>query len=172
MNTSRCPGCGGCFPDSDGPTHRYMESSPGCWAAYGQVLAREYSDPAYMAVHRLSVDAYAVQHPGSPSRQSIQSVGLHLIRLCLLLERGLDSRYANDAMLAAAKLKHTLTWLEPPASLGTLTVADVLVAATVDEHVAMVKDWAHAAWTAWSLHHATIRAWMSDLRDSGTQTAV
>ena len=32
-----------------------MESSPACWAAYGEVLAREYSDPAYFQVHRLSV---------------------------------------------------------------------------------------------------------------------
>lgn len=36
-----CVGCGGLFPEMDGPTHRYMESSPGCWAAYGEVLARE-----------------------------------------------------------------------------------------------------------------------------------
>ncbi|HED04410.1 MAG TPA: hypothetical protein ENI60_06555, partial [Candidatus Fraserbacteria bacterium] len=113
MNTVECVGCGGQFPEIDGPVHRYMESSPGCWAAFGEVLAREYSDPIYFGVHRLTVDAYAVQHPGSPSRQSIRSVGVHLIRLCLFLEHGLSAENANDAMLKAAKLKHTFVWLEP-----------------------------------------------------------
>ena len=41
-----CIGCGGLVPDTTGPTHEYMESSPGCWQAYGDVLGREYSDPA------------------------------------------------------------------------------------------------------------------------------
>jgi len=48
-NVAKCPGCGGTFPLLGGPVHRYMESSPGCWAAYGVVLAREYSDPACQA---------------------------------------------------------------------------------------------------------------------------
>lgn len=104
---ARCPGCAACFPDTPGPTHPYMESSSGCWAAFGDVLAREYSDPVYFDIHRLSVDAYAVQHPGRPSRQSIQSVGVHLVRLHLFLEQGLAPEKANAAMLAAAKEKHT-----------------------------------------------------------------
>lgn len=160
MNKVKCQGCGGLFPDVAGPTHRYMESCPGCWTVYGEVLAREYSDPAYFAVHRLSVDTYAIQHPGKPSRQSIQSVGLHLIRLSLLLEQRLDSRYANDAMRAATKIKHAMTWLEPPASLGTLTVAEVITAKTPEQHVSMVRNWAHSAWQAWSPHHATVRSWI------------
>ena len=31
---------------------------------YGEVLAREYSDPSYVSLHRLTADTYAVQHPG------------------------------------------------------------------------------------------------------------
>lgn len=42
-----CIGCGAMFADQEGPTHRYMESSPGCWAVYGEVVAREYSDLSY-----------------------------------------------------------------------------------------------------------------------------
>lgn len=156
----KCMGCGASFDDIEGPVHRYMESSPGCWAVYGEVLAREYSDPTYYEVHRLSVDAYAVQHPGSPSRQSIQSVGVHLIRLCLFLEHGLSAEDANDAMLEAAKLKHTFTWLEPPESLGSITVADVARARTAAEHKQAVRAWAQSAWDAWSSHHDTIRSWL------------
>lgn len=161
MNTFKCFSCGGEYPDIDGPVHRYMKSSPGCWSVYGEVLAREYSNRAYFDVHRLTVDAYAVQHPGSTDRQSIQSVGVHLIRLCLFLEHGLTPENANDAMLEAGKIKHSFTWLEPPESLGSITAADVAKANTLDEHKAVVKAWAQNVWEAWAIHHDTIRAWIS-----------
>lgn len=49
MKKNTCFSCGGLFPDIDGPTHRYMTSSAGCWSVYGEVLAREYSNPADVA---------------------------------------------------------------------------------------------------------------------------
>lgn len=154
-----CCGCGGLFPEIEGPTHRYMESSPGCWASFGEVLAREYSDAAYFAVHRLTVDAYAVQHPGRPGPQSIKSVGVHLVRLYLLLECGLEMQRANDAMLKINRLKDGFTWLTPPSTPGSITVADVQEAATVEQHTQMVKAWAASVWSAWAKHHQTIRQW-------------
>ena len=163
MKTSKCFSCGGVYPDIDGPTHRYMHSSPGCWAVYSEVLAREYSDPKYFEVHRLTVDAYAVQHPGSCDRQSIHSVGLHLIRLCLFLEHGLAVENANYAMLEAGKNKHTFTWLKPPESFDTITAANVAKVNSVYEHKAIVRVWAQKAWDAWSIHHDTIRSWLPDL---------
>lgn len=165
MRTSRCPGCGAEFPDIEGPTHRYMISSPGCWGAYGEVLAREYGDPAYFAVHRLTVDAYAVQHPGSTDRQSVQSVGVHLVRLCLVFEHGLRPEQANRAMLEAGRSKHLFTWLEPPDSPGPTTVADVVSATNVERHRELVRTWARHAWEAWSVHHPKIRAWLPEVRD-------
>ena len=75
-----CPGCGALAPRSDGPAHRYLGASPGCWAIFGEVLAREYSDQRYWPVHHLTVDAYAIQHPGEPSTQTIQPASLRLAR--------------------------------------------------------------------------------------------
>ncbi len=160
MRTRKCFSCGGEYPDIEGPIHRYMKSSPGCWAVYGEVLAREYSNPAYFEVHRLTVDAYAVQHPGSTDRQSIQSIGLHLIRLCLFLEHRLTAENANDVMLEAGKYKHTFKWLEPPESFGAITAADVYKAKNIQEHKSIVRAWALSSWDAWSKHHDTIRAWL------------
>ena len=156
-----CPGCGATFARIDGPIHSYMESSPSCWAAYGQVLACEYGDPRLLAVHRLSVDAYAVQHPGKPSRRSIQSVGLHLLRLFLQLERGLPAEQANAAMLSIGRHKKTFHWLEPPASLGAITVADVLQCEDTDQHTAAVRSWARSALSAWSSHRTTLEHWLA-----------
>ena len=64
---SACPQCGVDLPDEDGPTHRYLGASPACWAAYCQALEREYADPAFFKNHRMTVDAYALQHPGDTS---------------------------------------------------------------------------------------------------------
>ena len=115
-----------------------MESSPSCWATYGHLLAREYSDPQYMAVHRLTVDSYAAQHPGRPSPQSIQSVAVHLNSLHEVLERKL-SPAAAAGMIKRCAENMRFTWLESPGNLGAITVVDVLQAVTAAEHVTLVR---------------------------------
>lgn len=155
-----CIGCGATFPDGDGPVHRYMESSPGCWAAYGEILAREYSDPRYLSVHRLTVDSYAVQHPGRSSAQSIQSVALHLISLSLVLDHGVSPESATEALRRCSRSKDSFVWLDPPIHRGGITVADVRSADLPDTHIARVWDWARGAWAAWSPYHDTIGAWV------------
>ncbi|MEZ5977689.1 MAG: DUF5946 family protein [Planctomycetota bacterium] len=153
---ARCFSCGARTSPSDGPTHRYLLSSPGCWAAYGVVLAREYEEPARMALHRLTVDAYAVQHPGDTSRRAVRSVNIHLASLCAVLERGVAP---SDATRLIGELteRDDFAWLEPPASLGALDVTHVLAATTTDEHLAAVRAWAEAAWFAWEPWHARVR---------------
>lgn len=159
-----CPGCGVLLPQAEGAVHRYMIASPACWATYGEVLAREYQDPAgFGRLHRLSVDAYAAQHPGEPCPESIKSVGVHLVRLGLVLERGLSLPRANAAMLRISELKHGFHWLEPPARRGSATVELVHAAKTADQHLAAVRHWAEAVWMAWSDHHAQIAAWMDQI---------
>jgi hypothetical protein len=137
-----------------------MESSPGCWAVYGEVLAREYSNVAFSQTHRMTVDAYAAQHPGHPSPQSIQSVAGHLIRLCLLLEHGLEIERADAAMLKAIESKKKFAWLTPPPSRGALTVLYVHPASSVEDHVQRVRAWAGSVWAAWAPHHDQIRQWL------------
>lgn len=155
-----CKSCGALLLDCTGPVHPYMESSPACWAAFGRVLAREYSEPSLRSVHRLSVDSYAVQHPGGDSRQAIQSVGVHLSRLCLFIERGLTEADANDAMLRIGRAKSRMTFLKRPGALGEVTVADVAAASSRLAHRTLVHKWSSAAWHAWQEHHATVRRWV------------
>lgn len=155
-----CLGCGALVPQMTGPTHRYMASAPGCWSVYGEVLAREYSDPPYAARHQLTVDAYAIQHPGQPSRQSIQSVAVHLISLCLILERDLAPPRARQAIQKISRDRVQFAWLTPPATRGAVTVAEVHGAEAVAEHLERVSAWAESAWAAWAMHHATVRQWL------------
>ncbi len=157
-----CIGCGAVVPAMDGPTHRYMESSPGCWQLYGEILAREYSDQAFWASHRLTVDTYAVQHPGRPSPQTIQSVAVHLISLFLVLEQEATPEHALRAIRAAAAVSERFEWLQPPSSMGGVTVANVHGAHSAVSHAKRVRAWAEAAWSAWSPHHQAIRAWIPE----------
>jgi Family of unknown function (DUF5946) len=159
----RCFACEGVFPAGDGPTHRYLESSAGCWAAYGEVLACEYSHRAYGRLHRLTVDAYAVQHPGRPSPQTVQSAAGHLVSLYLVLELCKPSEEATRAIGVVTGRKGRYTWLDPPQSMGPITVADVHGAQDGEAHLAWVRKWTHSAWQAWRAYHDTVRAWANEL---------
>lgn len=139
------------LPFIDGPTHNYMEGSAACFELFTQILAWEYSDPALLPTHRMTVDAYAVQHPGrGATRQQIQSVGLHLARLGLQLGAPLPPKETNDVMLGLGKHKHTLDYLEPPERF-TMTVANVAPFAGSSRHSDKVREWAD--------HHSYIRSW-------------
>ena len=159
MTTIPCVGCGALVSDIDSPSHRYLGSSPGCWAIYGEVLAREFGNYRYVRKHQMTVDAYAVQHPGTPSPQTMQSLAVHLISLHLMFERGLPPAETPKIMQRATRDKGRFSWLEPPASLGELTVLHVHAAPSPEEHLERVEAWARAAWSAWAAHHPTVRAW-------------
>ncbi len=96
--------------------------------------------------------------PGeAPSPRTIGSVGVHLVRLHLQLERGLPHDEANDAMLEiSSRAREGFVWLDPPASLGGVTVLDVLDAGSAGEHMERVRVWAASVWEAWAPHHETV----------------
>ena len=157
--TSVCPGCKVELPTVDGASHPYLTGSPACFAMFNQTLAHEYSDPSLRQTHRMTVDTYAVQHPGSgKTRREIQSVGLHLARLGVQLDQALTPEETNDVMLGLGKHKHTLEYLEPPAEFA-MTVADVAPMAGTLQHVECVRAWASATWDDWAPHHGYIRQW-------------
>jgi hypothetical protein len=144
----------------EGPVHQYLVSSPGCWAIYGEVLAREFSDYRYGRKHRLTADAYAVQHPGKPSTRTIQSVAVHLAGLYLVLERGLQIEKSSLFMQRLTNHKSRFHWLDPPKALGPITIYNVWRADNPETHLRRVQDWAASAWSAWEAHHQQIRDWI------------
>jgi hypothetical protein len=157
-----CPGCGLRLAPLAAPGEPAVGASPSCWARYGDLLAAELSGrqggpPRW---HRLTVDAYAVQHPGEPGRRQTTSVCLHLVMLLLVLEEGMAPDLATTRMGAVLAAEPSFTWLEPPSPNGTVTVADVLaVAGDPVDHEAAVWRWAEDVWRAWAPHHDAARAW-------------
>lgn len=148
------------LPATDGPTHAYLASSAACWELFGELLAKEFGDPAYFSVHQLTVDTYAVQHPGEPERRTIQSLGLHLMTLCLFLERGFDIAQGPAAHKRIVENPPSWVWLDPPENMGSMTVADVVKAQSAEEHRDLVWEWARSVWQAWARHHETVRRWV------------
>jgi len=167
-NLIKCVGCGALVADIDGVTQKYLGASAGCWAIYGEILAKEFNsakdvvdDNHYRAVHRLTVDAYCVQYPGVPLRQTSQSVAVHLISLYFVLERGFDAEKALRVIRRAVSHSEKFFWLEPPRFMEATTVIDVSRAKNFFEHEKLVQEWARARWEAWSQHHEQIRRWAS-----------
>ncbi|MEM9683311.1 MAG: DUF5946 family protein [Pseudomonadota bacterium] len=143
-----CPGCGGSFPSSDGPVHAYMLSAPGCWERYGAVLAREYQDPELFAqTHRLTVDAYALQHPGRrDDRRAYQSVRIHYVSLHLIFAGGWPHDRVTRTLGALAA--NTFAPLPEPFPDFDVTVNHVWEAGR-ESHAEQVRAWAQHAYEAW-----------------------
>lgn len=105
------------------------------------------------------VDAYAAQHAGGTSRREVQSVALCLMTLCLFIENDVDPAQGPALHKQMVVHRPNFVWLAPPKQLGSMTVADVLIARDKDEHCLLVRAWGNQVWQAWATHHATIRAW-------------
>jgi hypothetical protein len=145
-----------------------MLSSPGCWKLYGDILAKEYMPENYDAgVHRITADAYAVQHPGKPERRAIRSVNAHLMSLHAVLEKGLPGKEATALLRLAVEdeeLQKQFRWLDPPSFAGTITAADVVQARDLAEHAELVRRWGASVWRAWKdKHGVTIGALVETL---------
>jgi hypothetical protein len=122
--------------------HAYIGGSAGCWQIYGEILAKEYSDPAYWKVH-----------PGKPSPQTVQSVNVHLLAMYLIFEKHCSFDSARKALNDVIKKKKgQFTWLTPPQDLGTSTVVDLVKARNANEYQQRVITWGKSVWDAWLPH--------------------
>jgi hypothetical protein len=165
-----CQGCGVVLPEYDGLTHPYIGANAACWALYGELLAHEYAELGYPECHRLTVDAYAVQHPGTRESRSIQSVGTHLSGLYLVLKRGLDGPAATAMKNRVLATGPRFVWLNPPHPDSTLTVKDVLSMRREMPHCDAIEAWGRSVWDAWELHHETVQGWVEGALEKVEQT--
>jgi CTP:molybdopterin cytidylyltransferase MocA len=157
--TEPCPGCSARYlPHAADEAHPFIGASAACWAAFGEVLAREFGDITFGRVHRHTVDVYAVQHPGGDGRRERQSVALHLVGLCHWLEHDLEMERLNAITQRLADTDRDWPWLAPPAGFA-MTVVDVLAARDGAEHVRLVRAWAERTWDAWAAHRDVVRSW-------------
>ncbi|MGD0879160.1 MAG: DUF5946 family protein [Anaerolineales bacterium] len=154
----KCYGCSALVKNIPGEPHKYIGATSGCWEIYGEILAKEYGEYGYPEpTHRLTVDTYAIQHPGKPKPQSIQSVNVHLMSLYLVLEKGQSGPEATKSIGEIIKHANNFVWLDPPTPNGQMTVLEIVVAQDLLEHQRLVELWARDVWKAWSSYHHQIQ---------------
>ena len=128
----------------------------GCLRLFEEILAKEFSDYRYGRIHRLTVDAYSLQHPDEYMRSG-KSFAAHLTGMCIACEYE-DTQVLNQAV---QKWLSTNPKIEKPVQLpaarGNLTISYVHSAIDAEQHVGRVKEWARDVWNAWSEHHALAR---------------
>ena len=109
-----CTRCGARVP---GGAARYRQ-------LFEEILALEYGDPAYGAVHPLTVHAYALQHSEDLGPRSN---AFHLLRRCMPLEHGADRRIGRNPRWLQDQFdgNRGMPHLKPPADRGTLTITDL-----------------------------------------------
>lgn len=146
-------------------THRYIGASGGCWELYA-ALHNGGEPPLFPApTNALLVDAYAVQHPGTPSAQATQSVAVHLLTLYGVLRQGVGVDQAlwlrRQAVRGDAPARHArYTWLTPPDLTGGLTVLDIVRGPDPAARTGLLHRYVQEVWARWEAAHGpTIARW-------------
>ncbi|MEA2123715.1 MAG: hypothetical protein QOI80_497 [Solirubrobacteraceae bacterium] len=148
--TEACFSCGALVAPSDGPAHPYMRSSPGCWAAFGELQAAEMARFGYPEIHGMLVDCYAASHGGGGAeRRDRQSVFIHLMAICARVERGMDgpARIALLQRLTAQKRDWPVIW--PPARMPAVDHTHLRGTSDAAEYERRAWEWAGAVWEAY-----------------------
>ena len=154
-----CPGCGFEGIDRPGPTHPYMLASPACWASFGRLQADEFALLGYPPAHGVAVDSYAAMHGGpGEERRDRQSVFIHLMAICAVLEHGVDMHARIRLLQRMTKTKSDWPRLDRPPGFAALTHAHASGAADEFDYDKRVREWAAAVWKFWSPAHDVIRA--------------
>jgi hypothetical protein len=119
--------------------------------------------PPTTPLRRLVTDAYMVQHPGVPERRAIQSVGVHLVALCLVLDHGLAPENLSTTLQRILTRPPVWRWLDPPEPNGSSTIGDVGRAAESGDARVAIEEYVRGVWRSWAVHHATVEGWLDDV---------
>jgi hypothetical protein len=165
LQESICPGCGLKMPvSSRAGKQGYYNTSMECWGLYTEVLGAEYSNAVLFGqVHQLTVDTYSSQHAGGPHPD--KSVVVHLVGLLLVLERGIRPTSVPPFLQRLVAGMQTWPHFTPPTDVGSMTVFDIALCESAEEHRKAVQEWARIVWGCWSEHHAELSRLVSQHLD-------
>jgi len=98
-------------------------------------------------LHQLTVDTYGAQHAGGSAARI--GVAFALIGLKLSLEEGWSGDEVRDAHRYLAAASQNWPQFAPPTQRAWMTVFDVAMASSLEEHARSVHSWAASVWAAW-----------------------
>jgi hypothetical protein len=160
MEETVCPGCGLQMPHRPLLTkHSYYNVSAQCWSVYTEVLAAEYSNAVLFGqVHQITVDTYSSQHAGGVHPH--KSIDIHLAGLHLVTNRGLHPTAVAPLLQRLAESVRVWPHFTVPSCPWELTIADVAMAASAQEHADLVRRWSVEVWSGWAHEHDAIAAFV------------
>lgn len=136
MSTQTCPDCGARWG-----------AIKSCQAAFDEILALEFSDPGFGAVHFLTVTCFMIQH----RRYSDQALAHMQRALRAYLEQGVSAEQLRQQTSGGLQ-QHQREWkvlrqpdeteLRPIA--WSMTIADVAASKDAAAHRRLVTAWAQA----------------------------
>ena len=162
-----CPDCRVRLPkpEVDGHTHPYIGASPSCWTLFSNLWNGGTPPLASFSLRPLILDAYCVQHHGTPSPQAIQSVAIHALTLYGVLNQGYkpdQTVWIRQRLLRDMKIpKHErFEWLTPPAFEQCTTIADIVEEPTPEARSEKAQAYIEEVWTLWQGHYGdTLTDW-------------
>lgn len=165
-----CFGCQAKFKKTtdDLIPHPYIGAIAECWDVYGEILNKEFSDPAYFKVHRTTVDAYGAQHIGNQEdRRARQSANVHLIALYLTISQKTSREEVLTFIRNATKIKRDWPPLSQLKNPQWLTAQDIVKADTPSSHTHLVTRWGQSIWEAYEdCHGDIIRTYKKVMREN------
>jgi len=160
-----CPGCGVVLPGDAEPWDPRSLASEACHQLYGEVAGYESQHVVELGRwHQLLVDTYAAQHAGE--RTPSIGTAFALIGLHLALDEGWDGLQVRDAHQRLAAASRMWPRFDAPPSRGELTVFDLALAGSPEEHIARLRAWAEAVWRAWAGSHDAVLALIQSRADA------
>jgi Family of unknown function (DUF5946) len=149
-------------PGTDGPVHAYMPAVPGCWELFCSLAdwKARLAGPGMITAAQDLMDAYAAQHPNSSDRRNRQSVAVHLMSLCLGLERGASGAQRRSLIGTWTHREYPVP--VPPPDSYEVTARDIAAAAEPGR-IALISQMAALTWSSWAVHHPAIRAWLAQV---------
>jgi Family of unknown function (DUF5946) len=156
--TERCPGCRADLPKLVGPTPRYIGASPACWTVFSNLLNAGEPPITPAPMNALIGDAYATQHPSTPSEPAIQSVAVHLLTLYGVLVVGVASTKALWIRQRALREKKVskrgrFRWLTPPSFEGSFTISHTIREPDPEARADKARDYVEQTWSLWSTQY-------------------
>lgn len=159
VRESDCPSCGA----------KNVGGLSGCDALFCGLIGREFADPQLFRAHRLTVDAYCLQHP-ERYMISTKSAAAHLAGICWSLEID-ESRHLPAVLKRFFDGPRSFARVATPPWLlrGTVNIGRLAAVSQPDEYLVAAREWAHSAWSAWSHGWPQTRAWVAEARKSTKQ---
>jgi hypothetical protein len=148
------------LPEADPPPGLRLNASAACWQLYGELTGYEAQHLAQLGrLHQMMVDAYGAQHADGSA-----SIGpaFALIGLNLAFEHDMSGLEVRAAHGYLANRFQSWPAFAPPPEPAPITVFDVAMAGSPNEHAEMIERWARAVWESWSHAHGAVAALVED----------